>query len=162
MRKALFSIHTGSKWISVDPISLLSVGSTEKAPGMFATLVIALPSEHTGGDVIVQLRDEEHTLSTQKKCDFGYEYLAWYADVNHSVQKITSGHVSRIYSPFIPPHNYDQERIYSHLSSCERRLCAGVGICKTNAVHLAIGVRIPLRQAYFDGWSLSVKAISGT
>lgn len=89
--------------MSIDPISLLSIGSTEKAPGMFATLVIALPAEHIGGDVIVQLRDEKHTLSTQKKCDFGYEYLAWYADVNHSVQKITSGHVSRI-ECFLPPH----------------------------------------------------------
>ncbi len=59
---------------------------------MFATLVIALPSEHTGGDVIVQLRDEEQTLRTQGLCDFGYSYLAWYADVNHSVSKVESGH----------------------------------------------------------------------
>lgn len=59
---------------------------------MFATLVIALPSEHTGGDVIVQLRDEEQILRTQGLCDFGYSYLAWYADVNHSVSKIASGH----------------------------------------------------------------------
>lgn len=73
-------------------LSILSVGSTEKAPGMFATLVIALPSEHTGGDVLVQLRDEEHTLRTQGLCDFGYSYLAWYADMNHSVSKVESGH----------------------------------------------------------------------
>ncbi|KAK4695493.1 hypothetical protein P7C71_g2269, partial [Lecanoromycetidae sp. Uapishka_2] len=59
---------------------------------MFATLVIALPSEHTGGDVVVQLRDEKQTLKTQGLCDFGYSYLAWYADVNHSVLKIESGH----------------------------------------------------------------------
>ena len=73
-------------------LRILSVGSTEKAPGMFATLVIALPSEHTGGDVLVQLRDEEHTLRTQGLCDFGYSYLAWYADMKHSVSKIESGH----------------------------------------------------------------------
>lgn len=42
---------------------------------MFATLVIALPSEHTG-DVVVQLRDEEQILRTQGLCDFGYSYLA--------------------------------------------------------------------------------------
>lgn len=59
---------------------------------MFATLVIALPSEHTGGDVVVQLRDEERILRTQGLCDFGYSYLAWYADVNHSVSKVESGH----------------------------------------------------------------------
>ena len=59
---------------------------------MFATLVIALPSEHTGGDVLVQHRDEERTLKTQGLCDFGYTYLAWYADTNHSVSKVDSGH----------------------------------------------------------------------
>ena len=59
---------------------------------MFATLVIALPSEHTGGDVVVQLRDEEQILKTQGLCDFDYSYLSWYADVNHSVSKIESGH----------------------------------------------------------------------
>ncbi|KAL8998798.1 MAG: hypothetical protein Q9169_002248 [Polycauliona sp. 2 TL-2023] len=65
---------------------------TEKAPGMFSTLVIALPSEHTGGDVIVQHGDHVCTLSTQGLCDFGYSYLAWYADVNHSVSKIETGY----------------------------------------------------------------------
>ena len=59
---------------------------------MFATLVIALPSEHTGGDVLIHLRDKEHTLRTQGLCDFGYSYLAWYADMNHSVSKVKSGH----------------------------------------------------------------------
>ena len=73
-------------------MSILRIGSTEKAPGMFATLVIALPSEHLGGDVVVQLRDEEQILKTQGLCDFNYAYLAWYADVNHSVSKIESGH----------------------------------------------------------------------
>ena len=73
-------------------MKMLSIGSTEKAPGMFATLVIALPSEHTGGDVTVRLRDEEQTLRTQGLCDFDYFYLAWYADVNHSVSKVESGH----------------------------------------------------------------------
>lgn len=71
---------------------ILSVNSTEKTPGMFATLVIALPSEHTGGDVVVQLRDEKQILKTQGVCDFGYSYLAWYADVNHSVTKVKSGY----------------------------------------------------------------------
>lgn len=71
---------------------VLSIGSTEKAPGMFATLVIALPSEHTGGDVVVQVGNEKQILRTQGLCDFGYSYLAWYADVNHSVSKVESGH----------------------------------------------------------------------
>ena len=65
---------------------------------MFATLVIALPSEHTGGDVLVQLRDEKHSLRTQGLCDFGYSYLSWYADMNHSVSKVESG--NRLVMPY--------------------------------------------------------------
>lgn len=66
--------------------------STEKAPGMFATLVIALPSEHTGGDVRVSLRGEQKTLKTEAVTDFDCAFLAWYADVNHSIEEVKSGH----------------------------------------------------------------------
>lgn len=53
--------------------------------------MIALPSEHTGGDVIVQHRDEKQTLQTQGLCDFGYSYLAWHAGVSRSVSTVESG-----------------------------------------------------------------------
>ena len=65
---------------------------TEKAPGMFATLVIMLPSEHEGGEVVVRLGKERRTLSNPESNEFSYAYLAWYADVNHSIQPVTSGY----------------------------------------------------------------------
>ena len=65
---------------------------TEKAPGMFATLVIMLPSEHEGGEVVLQLGNERRTLSNPESKEFSYAFLAWYADVNHSVQPVTSGY----------------------------------------------------------------------
>ncbi|KAG8533044.1 uncharacterized protein KY384_001827 [Bacidia gigantensis] len=65
---------------------------TEKAPGMFATLVIALPSQHVGGEVVLDQGGQRKTLSTQHSSAFGFSYLAWYADVNHAVQHVTSGH----------------------------------------------------------------------
>ena len=40
---------------------------TEKAPGMFATLVIMLPSAHEGGEVVVRLGKEKRTLSNRIK-----------------------------------------------------------------------------------------------
>lgn len=59
MSQVHFSTNTGSMLPAFSPALSLTKCSTEKAPGMFATLVIAMPSEHTGGDVVVQLRDEE-------------------------------------------------------------------------------------------------------
>ncbi|KAL9119935.1 MAG: hypothetical protein Q9187_003512 [Circinaria calcarea] len=65
---------------------------SEKAHGMFGTLVIALPSSHTGGEVEVIFNGQRKTLSTADASDFGYSYLAWYADVEHAVASITSGY----------------------------------------------------------------------
>ncbi|KAI4233530.1 MAG: hypothetical protein LQ349_004358 [Xanthoria aureola] len=65
---------------------------TEKAPGMFATLVIMLPSAHEGGEVVVRLGKERRTLSNPESNEFNYAFLAWYADVNHSIQPVTSGY----------------------------------------------------------------------
>ncbi|KAL8967453.1 MAG: hypothetical protein Q9183_002912 [Haloplaca sp. 2 TL-2023] len=50
---------------------------TEKAPGTFATLVIMLPSEHQGGDVVVQFGKEKRTLSSPESNEFTYSFLAW-------------------------------------------------------------------------------------
>ena len=50
---------------------------SEKANGMFATLVIALPSMHEGGNLEVAFGDSKKTFSTEKNSEFGYSHLAW-------------------------------------------------------------------------------------
>ena len=59
---------------------------------MIATMVISLPSEHTGGDVVLSLNNQKMTLQTQDAGEFMTKYIAWYADVNHAVQPVVSGH----------------------------------------------------------------------
>lgn len=66
---------------------------TEKVPGMFATLVVCLPSPHKGGTLIVR-----HDGQT-KEIDFGGEgsefrtqYAAFYADCQHEVLPVTAGY----------------------------------------------------------------------
>ena len=49
---------------------------SEKAEGMFGTLVVALPSLHTGGNLDAAFRDSKKTFSTEKNSEFGYSYLA--------------------------------------------------------------------------------------
>lgn len=72
---------------------------------MFGTLVIGLPSEHTGGTVCLQHGTEKEKFNTSASSIFGATYLAWfvsnvnyfiglslcsyrYADVIHEVSKI--------------------------------------------------------------------------
>ncbi|KAL9629013.1 MAG: hypothetical protein Q9204_005521, partial [Flavoplaca sp. TL-2023a] len=85
---------------------------TAKAPGMFATLVIMLPSGHEGGEIMVLRGKEKHPLSNFNFNEFSYAYLAcvyhtfslllnkaWdaakgaaYAGVDYSVQPVISGY----------------------------------------------------------------------
>ena len=65
---------------------------TEKAPGMFATLVIVLPSVYTGGELIIRHNKREVELNLC--CEDASElvaFAAFYADCVHEVKPVTSG-----------------------------------------------------------------------
>lgn len=65
---------------------------TEKEVGMFGTLLVQLPSQHTGGQLSVS-----HVNKTQKfnferdSADSAY-YAAFYADCEHVLEPVTSGY----------------------------------------------------------------------
>ena len=76
---------------------------------MFATLVVALPSRHSSGEVHATFRRKTKTLSTAPASAFDCSYLAWcavhppttdfvqltvsrYSDVQHAVERVTEGH----------------------------------------------------------------------
>ncbi|KAK0716376.1 hypothetical protein B0H67DRAFT_684362 [Lasiosphaeris hirsuta] len=61
---------------------------TEKIPGMFGTLVICLPSEHRGGDLVLKHRGVTKVFKTSETqpCMF-----CWYSDVSHEVLPVTTG-----------------------------------------------------------------------
>ncbi|KAI9624022.1 hypothetical protein H4Q26_017033 [Puccinia striiformis f. sp. tritici PST-130] len=62
---------------------------TEKIPGMFGTMIICLPSAHTGGEVVVTHNGECKTLKTS---DASQSYACWYSDVTHEVLPVKSGY----------------------------------------------------------------------
>ena len=59
--------------------------------GRFGTLVIVLPSEHEGGQVVVRLGNQKCALSIPEPREFSYSYMAWYADADYFVEPICSG-----------------------------------------------------------------------
>jgi hypothetical protein len=65
---------------------------TEKLPGMFATLILVLPSISAGGELVVRHKDREARLSL--RCDDPSEvaFVAFYADCVHEVLPITAGY----------------------------------------------------------------------
>ena len=66
---------------------------TEKEPGMFATLVVVLPSVYTGGELVVRHGAEVLTfdLAADPAAAYRSSYVAFFADCVHEVRPITSG-----------------------------------------------------------------------
>jgi hypothetical protein len=65
---------------------------TEKVSGMFGTLVVCLPSEHTGGEVHLKHNQNQRLLSTAEFSAHDLSALAWYSDVQHEIKLVLSGY----------------------------------------------------------------------
>ncbi|SJM95788.1 conserved hypothetical protein [Crenothrix polyspora] len=64
---------------------------TEKSPGMFATLVIVLPSQYQGGELVIRHKQQEVTLDLHAEDSSEVGYAAFYADCLHEILPITEG-----------------------------------------------------------------------
>ena len=69
----------------------LSHRDTEKAAGMFGTLVLALPSDHRGGELVIRHAGREVTVAMSGAEFSEVSYAAFYADCEHEVRPIASG-----------------------------------------------------------------------
>lgn len=65
---------------------------TEKAPGMFGTLVVVLPSDYSGGELIIRHRGEEVRVDLHRDEPSEAAFAAFYADCRHEVLPIASGY----------------------------------------------------------------------
>jgi predicted 2-oxoglutarate/Fe(II)-dependent dioxygenase YbiX len=92
---------------------------TEKVPGMFATLVIVLPSvpASTGGELIVRHKGREVRLDLRSEEPSEVRFAAFYADCVHELTPVTQGHrLTLVYNltrpgpvPLPEPPDYDRE-----------------------------------------------------
>jgi hypothetical protein len=64
---------------------------TEKVAGMFATMVLVLPSTHSGGELVIRHLDREVVLNPRPAEPSEIGYAAFYADCLHEVRPLTSG-----------------------------------------------------------------------
>ncbi|MGG7056344.1 2OG-Fe(II) oxygenase [Nitrosomonas sp. ANs5] len=64
---------------------------TEKTAGMFATLVIVLPSLYRGGELRISHRQEEVTLDLYREDPSEIAFAAFYADCRHEVLPVSEG-----------------------------------------------------------------------
>jgi hypothetical protein len=92
----------------------LSHRDSEKADGMFGTLVVTLPSEHQGGELVVRHAGREAVLDLSSSgAPSEIQFAAFYADCEHEVRPVRAGfRVCLIYNlvrkerkPLTPPDN---------------------------------------------------------
>ena len=66
---------------------------SEKEVGMFGTLIIGLPSKHTGGQLFVRFDGKEEVIDFSDPANvYKLPYTAFYADCEHEIKPVTSGH----------------------------------------------------------------------
>ena len=104
----------------------ISHRDTEKAAGMFATLVIVLPSEYSGGELVVKHQQEQVKLDLCRDDPAEIAFAAFYADCVHEVLPITQGcRLTLIYNllrtdkkmplPKPPDYRLEQDKVASLL-----------------------------------------------
>eukprot|EP01133_Synstelium_polycarpum_P012970 gene12970-15245_t len=65
---------------------------TEKVPRMFATLVVVLPCQHTGGRLLISHDGRNVDLNLENDTDDSINYASFYADCRHEVTKVEDGY----------------------------------------------------------------------
>ncbi|WP_440135034.1 2OG-Fe(II) oxygenase [Chitinophaga sancti] len=66
---------------------------SEKEPGMFGTLIIGLPSSHTGGELVVKFDGCSEVIDFSDPVNkYQIPFAAFYADCEHEIRPITSGY----------------------------------------------------------------------
>ena len=65
---------------------------TEKANGMVATLVVALPVAGSGGELIIRHHDRKTVVDMRSEDPSELVYAAFYADCEHEIRPVTEGH----------------------------------------------------------------------
>jgi predicted 2-oxoglutarate/Fe(II)-dependent dioxygenase YbiX len=72
---------------------------TEKQDGMYATLIVVLPSLFRGGELVVRHLDQEEVLPLRSQQLSELPFAAFYADCKHELRPVTQGwRVALIYN----------------------------------------------------------------
>ena len=132
---------------------------TEKTSGMFATLVIALPSSFAGGELVVRHKGREVRLDL--RCDDPAEaaFAAFYADCVHEVLPVTKGcRLILVYN--LARRGRSTTRAARLCGRAGPRRCAATGLvhrqeaarrCHAREAHLPAGARLHIGRAWVRG-----------
>jgi len=85
------SSKTKNSWLA-STYQKYSFFSTEKTDGMFATVIIVLPSQFTGGTAHLEHGGITSVVDCSSTSLTKTTVISWYTDVTHEIKPITSGY----------------------------------------------------------------------
>jgi hypothetical protein len=85
---------------------------TEKADGMFGTLVVTLPSAHRGGELRIRHAGREVTVDTSSAEFSELFYVAFYADCEHEALPIQEGNRVCLVYNLVQKHGKTRDRTF--------------------------------------------------
>ena len=116
---------------------------TEKSPGMFATLVIVLPSPCAGGELVVRHKDRSARLDLRSEDPSEVAFAAFYADCLHEVLPVTQGcRLTLVYNlirrgkgrpPEPPNYTKEQDQLAALLRDWRQSMDADAELADTDA-----------------------------
>lgn len=65
---------------------------SEKEKGMFGTLILSLPSQFSGGELVIEFEKEQVVADFSRAGLYKTSYAAFYADCDHEVKPLKSGY----------------------------------------------------------------------
>ena len=65
---------------------------SEKEKGMFGTLILSLPSQFSGGELVIEFEKEKTVADFSQAGLYNTGYAAFYADCDHEVKPLKSGY----------------------------------------------------------------------
>ena len=93
LEEAKIEAHLYKLLIYEEGSFFLSHKDSEKEKGMFGTLIINLPSKHTGGELKVGFDGKEHRVDfSMLSTDYKMAYTAFFSDCEHEVLPVQSGY----------------------------------------------------------------------
>jgi hypothetical protein len=103
---------------------------SEKEKGMFGTLIIGLPSKHTGGELLVRFDGREEIIDfSEPSSQYEIPYAAFYADCEHEIKPITSGYRVCLVYNLVQTKGKDKIQL-SHLDGYVERLTSILKTCE--------------------------------
>ena len=135
---------------------------TEKMDGMVATMVIILPTEYQGGELIIEHGGVKKTYRMTSASQKKLSCIAFYADCYHEIKEVIAGHrVSLTFNLFLEKYKGDLEVIFNpDFESKLKKALNNYFFPKTKELQSTYEIKSPRKMIYLLDHQYTQKSLT--